>query len=118
MLAPAFAVAPEPARARLSGMPRWAVTVGVFILAFGLAVARRPSSVLRPEVFNEDGQVFFLGTFFGSVVETLFRTYQGHLHLVPRLVALLERVVPISSAPLVSNIASLLVVAGVATLAF
>jgi hypothetical protein len=111
-------VATEPARARLSALPRWAITAGVLILAFGLAVARRPSSVLRPEFFNEDGQVFFLGTFFGSPVETLFRSYQGYLHLVPRLVALLERAVPITSAPLVSNVASLLVVAGVATFAF
>lgn len=92
-----------------------AVRHGVVIsVAFALLLGRRPSMLTRAEFFNEDGQIFFLGTYFGSPVESVLRPYQGYLHVVPRLLALIERMVPIALAPLVANAAALLIVAALA----
>lgn len=88
------------------------------LLLFGLVllieVLRRPETILRAEFRVEDGQVFFLGTFFdpGGGILT---PYQGYLHVVPRTVALVERAVPTAWAPVVSNSGALIIGAMVAT---
>lgn len=84
------------------------------LVAVTVLALRRPTTLTRAEFFNEDGQVFYLGTYFGDLAEVLFRPYQGYLHLVPRVVSLGERVVPIELAPLLGNLLSLIVVAAVA----
>lgn len=86
----------------------------VLLIGLGLLYERRPSTLDRPEFLAEDGQIFFLGTYFGNPLMTIFRPYQGYIHLIPRLIALLERAVPVASAPLVGNLAALLVVAAIA----
>ncbi|MBI2781868.1 MAG: hypothetical protein HYX55_08760 [Chloroflexi bacterium] len=94
----------EAASARLATVP------GVFLVALALAVARRPETITNPTFFNEDGQVFYLGAWFSSP----WTPYAGYLHLVPRLVAYIERAVPVELAPLVGNTVALLVMAAVA----
>jgi hypothetical protein len=47
-------------------------------------------------------------------MDGVLRPYEGYLHVVPRLTALLERVVPISSAPLVANVAAVGIAVAVA----
>ena len=106
------AVGAAAARAwsRLPAALRWSL---VLAGAVGIQLLRRPETLLRPEFFNEDGQVFYIGTYFGSPLETILRPYAGYLHLVPRLVALLSRLVPVADAPLVTNTAALLITAAV-----
>ena len=84
------------------------------VLALAALIARRPEIITRAEFYAEDGRVFFLGTWFGSPLDVLLRPYNGYLHLVPRTVGLLERLVPIQSAPLLGNFIALLIVALVA----
>ncbi|HYK96125.1 MAG TPA: hypothetical protein VE011_09710 [Candidatus Dormibacteraeota bacterium] len=79
-----------------------------------LLVARRPQILLTPEFRVEDGQTFFLGTYFGSPLDGVLRPYEGYLHVVPRLIALLERVPPIQFAPLVANLAAIAIAVAVA----
>jgi hypothetical protein len=84
------------------------------VLAITIVVLRRPESLTDAAFFYEDGQVFYIGAFFGSPLDQLTRQYEGYLHVIPRLVAMLERLVPPASAPLIGNGVALLVVVGVA----
>ena len=95
---------------RLPAPARWSL---VLAGAVGIQLLRRPETLLRPEFFNEDGQVFYIGTYFGTPLQTILRPYAGYLHLLPRLVALLSRLAPVADAPLVTNTAALLVTAAV-----
>ena len=93
----------------------WAIRWSTFIIVSVLILfARSPGILLNAEFANEDGQTFFLGTYFGSPLEVVFRPYAGYLHLVPRLAAYGERAVPIAWAPFVANLTSLLIIAAVA----
>ena len=89
-------------------------TATLFAVALVLLILRRPSTVLQAEFWNEDGQVFYVGSWFGSAFEQLTRSYAGYLHLVPRAAAWAERSVDIAVAPLVANSLSLAIVAGLA----
>ncbi len=95
---------------RLPAPARWSLVIAG---AVGIQLLRRPETLLRPEFFNEDGQVFYIGTYFGTPLQTILRPYAGYLNLVPRLVALLSRLVPVADAPLVTNSAALLITGAV-----
>jgi hypothetical protein len=84
------------------------------VLALAASFARRPETITRAEFYAEDGRVFYLGTWFGSPLDVLLRPYNGYLHLVPRTVGLLERLVPIQWAPALGNTVALLIVALIA----
>jgi hypothetical protein len=81
----------------------------VFVSAVALAFLRRPETLTSPAFWNEDGQIFFLGTWYS----TPLTSYAGYLHLFPRLAAYLERLAPIELAPLIGNGIALLVMAAV-----
>lgn len=87
----------------------------VFAASFAVLILRRPQVLTRAEFFNEDGQVFFVGSFFGSSLEQLARSYAGYLNVVPRIVAWIEHLVAVGFAPLVGNLIAVLIVAGIAT---
>lgn len=89
-------------------------TVAIFAAAMLILFARRPETLMRAEFRHEDGQVFYLGTFFGSL-GSVFEGYQGYVHVVPRLVALASRLFPVEWAPLVTNFLAFAITAGVAT---
>jgi hypothetical protein len=112
---------PEEARSRwrrarfaFGWFDGWSYVPFAVVAGTLLYVIRRPQILTRAEFRVEDGQTFFLGTFFGSPIEGILRPYQGSVHVVPRLVALLERAVPIASAPLVANVAAVAIAVGVA----
>jgi hypothetical protein len=91
-----------------------AVTPAVVgIAAFILLALRRPTSVYDPEFVFEDGREFFMGAWRDGPLSVV-HPYAGYLHLTPRLVALLERTVPIQLAPLVGMLLSLAIVAAIA----
>ena len=46
---------------------------------------REPNAVLHPQLWAEDGPVFFLGARRGFAV--WFETYNGYYHLLPRIIA-------------------------------
>lgn len=102
-------------RGALRRMPDSVRDLVIFATALGVAVARRPETLTRPQFFMEDGQIFYLGTYFGSPLERIFATHSGYLHVIPRLLAYLERLGSPSQAPFISNISALVVAAVVAT---
>lgn len=89
------------------------------VIALGLLVVwlRRPETLTQAEFYTEDGQVFYLGTYFGSFLDQILRVYHGFLQMTPRLIAAASRTVPIDLAPLVANGLSLVVVALLAAFA-
>ena len=74
----------------------WAVPL---VLVFAL-VARRPDALLHPQLWAEDGNVFFGDvTAFGPIA-TLLRPYAGYVNLVPRLIADAGSLLPLDAVPL------------------
>lgn len=88
-----------------------AVYSGVFLLLF----ARRPDALLNAQFWAEDGPVFFHAALVDGL-RSFFEGYAGYIHVVPRLVALIALIFPFNLQPLVYNLASLLIAAGVLTL--
>ncbi len=82
-----------------------------FGLAFVGFFLRRPGSLTHAEFAYEDGRVFYLGSWFGSPIDQLVRPYAGYIHLIPRFVGVLERLVAPAWAPFVSNLAALIIAA-------
>jgi hypothetical protein len=109
----------EAAKGAAAAVPaRWrepAYLAAIAVAGAVLVVARRPQVLITPEFRVEDGQTFFLGTYFGSPLDGVLRSYEGYLHVVPRLIALLERVPPIQFAPLVANVAAIAITVAVAS---
>lgn len=97
------------------GWPGWSRHLVLFPAALTILILRRPETLTQAEFWNEDGQVFYVGSFFGTPFEQFSRSYAGYLHAVPRVVAWLERLVDTSIAPFVGNGIALLVVAGIAS---
>lgn len=88
--------------------------LAVAAFAFIILIARRPEAIFRSEFSFEGGSVFYIGTYFGSIPESLFRPYAGYQHLLPRLISFAERAVTVEAAPLVSHLISLGLLAGLA----
>jgi hypothetical protein len=94
----------------LAGVPPW---VWVGIAAFGLLFLRRPDVLIDAQFYAEDGPIFYLGGLLEGGAGIL-HPYAGYIHLVPRLVALLEAAVPVAWAPTLANLFSFLLAAGLA----
>lgn len=70
------------------------VLVGCVVLAL-----RRPEGLLSPRFFAEDGAILFKGAFENPFWQSLVLSYAGYPELVPRLVAGLAELFPLSLAP-------------------
>lgn len=81
----------------------------IFLLAYFVIVLRRPDALLHPQFCVEDGHVFFADAYNYGWWRSLFGVYQGYLHTVPRLAASLALLAPLSLAPLVTNLAAIVV---------
>ena len=88
--------------------------IAIAAVAFVILAARRPEAIFRSEFSFESGSVFYIGTYFGSVPESLFRPYAGYQHLLPRIISFAERAVPVGLAPLASHLIVLAVLAALA----
>lgn len=85
--------------------------VVVTVAAFASIFARRPEQLLSAEFYGEDGAVFYVGTYFGSVPQVLFRPYAGYDNVLTRLLAYVERAVPVLWAPFIANLGAMILVA-------
>lgn len=94
----------------LARVPPW---VWVGIAAFGILFLRRPDVLTDAQFYAEDGPVFYLGALLEGGA-SLLHSYAGYIHLVPRLVALLEATVPVAWAPTLANLTAFLIAAGLA----
>lgn len=86
---------------------------------FALLVARRPEMLLKPEMYAESAPVFYVPTFFNDMATLIATPYAGYLHLVPRIVASVDRLVVPQAVPMleafVSNVGIVLIAGFIAS---
>ena len=79
------------------------IYAAIIIVAFILAVSRRPDVVFHPQFWAEDGEIWYANAYNHGIVSTLFQTYAGYFALIHRLVADLSLALPLRLAPLFFN---------------
>ena len=72
---------------------------GLVLLGASVLALRRPEGLLAPRFFAEDGAIFFRGAFEHPFWTSLVLPHAGYPELVPRLLAALAEVFPLSLAP-------------------
>ena len=87
------------------GQLSWCLSIFVIFVL----IIRKPSALLNPQFWAEDGTVFFVDAF-SSGFSSLSITYADYFHTFPRLIAYLGGIFPITSVPFIYNICSLLLV--------
>jgi hypothetical protein len=85
----------------------------IFVFVFVLLVSRRPDAVFHPQFYAEDGTLWFADAYnFGwsAFTRLAYRSWNSaYSSLLTRLVAQLSLFVPFAYAPLVFNLAALVV---------
>ena len=107
-------IAPEPMAAKALSTPertglRWYWQIAVVCSSIALVFSRQPDAFLHPQFFAEDGHVWFAEAYNFGWFTALFRVQDGYFQTLPRLAAALSLLAPLTSAPLVMNLAGLLV---------
>lgn len=93
---------------------RWEAALAVvalLVLATALQLLRVGPGVAFESLWAEDGPVFLQGAIEHGFWADLWTTYAGYLVVVPRLIGLAARLVPLEDAPLVVTLLSAAVVA-------
>jgi len=91
-------------RSELTG--RWIVFFITLCLALAvLLLIRRPDALLNPQFWAEDGNLLFYQQFYGEA--SLLKPYAGYLIVLLRAVAKLADFPPVRYAPLIYNLAAL-----------
>jgi hypothetical protein len=80
----------------------------LFALVFLILVSRKPEAFFHAQFYAEDGVVFYREQLVYGVRSLLF-PYNGYLHLVPRLTALLASFFPAIAAPFIFSVVSAMV---------
>jgi hypothetical protein len=57
------------------------------VLCAGILAARRPDAVQNPQLFGEEGFIFYQEAYVHGAWPALFRSYAGYHHAIPRMVA-------------------------------
>jgi len=99
---------PRPAD---SAIGRASAHLLVFAAAFGLAATRRPDALLHAQFSAEGGTVFFAEAYnYGIASFFMPVPHAGYLQIFPRLIALSASLFPLSTAPFVVNVVSLVLI--------
>ena len=113
----ATALAPTAA-GRAPWVPTWAVTLSrvealtvavASLMAVGAVIARRPSSVVHPQLWAEDGAVWVHDAYTRGWWRPLLQPHTGYLQDFPRLVSDIGLLLPLSWLPALFVIASIVV---------
>lgn len=88
--------------------PRPGLIILLGLFYFAALVSRRPSVLLRPQFWAEDGQLFYQQAHELGFFHPFLIPYAGYLHTLPRLTAGLSLLLPLSVAPLLFSLVALL----------
>lgn len=80
----------------------------VFLLAFVVIVSRRPDAIFHAQFYAEDGHFWFAEAYNLGWWPALFHTFGGYFQPLPRLVASLALLAPLSTVPLLFNLIAIL----------
>jgi len=81
----------------------------VFAAAVVLIISHRPDVISNPQFWAEDGAVWYAEAHNLGWWKVLFEPLGGYLNTFPRLIGALAQAVPLSVAPLFSNLIAILV---------
>ncbi len=93
-------VAPGRRTTRLTSVPTPVLVALTAMVGVAIAVARCPSTIRHPELYAEDGLVWFSDAYNHGPWRPLLWAHTGYLQTFPRLVADLGLLVPIRRLPL------------------
>src|SRR3546814_14536303 len=91
-------------RLQVSGY--WLVLITACV---AVVILRRPDVVLNPQFWAEDGKIWFANVHNLGAWQSLFLPQNGYLQTLSRLVAGIAALVPMQWAPLVFNLAAIMV---------
>ena len=91
-------------------------SLALFLLSFGLLFAKSPDALLRPQLWAEDGAIFYAQQL-GRSWPQLFVPYAGYMNFIPRLVAWLLAGVSPAHIPLSYNFSAIILSAACITCA-
>lgn len=107
---------PRPVRSR-----RWSIAFGYL----GCGIAATALLLLEPagrppfdSIWAEDGKVFLTQALGPHWYSSIFSSYEGYLHIVPRLFGIAARLIPLSDAAILFTVGSAAIRAGVALFVF
>ena len=86
--------------------PATCTLVLIGLLIFFILAGKSPDAISNPQLWAEDGTVFFAQQF-GHALPQVFTTYAGYLHLIPRLIAWIATAFSYNTEPLIYNFAAL-----------
>jgi hypothetical protein len=89
---------------------RWQF-LGTTAVLFVLLILRRPDAFLNPQLWAEDGVIFFKEQLVYGFWQSVLTPHADYLHLVPRLTAALGSLLPVAWVPLVFTSVALLLAA-------
>ncbi|HEY5198088.1 MAG TPA: hypothetical protein VIJ51_13790 [Solirubrobacteraceae bacterium] len=72
-------------------------------------ISRRPDAITDAQFWAEDGTIFYANVYAHGVLATLVVPIGGYLNALPVLVTGIARTVPLTQAPLVTNLAAIAV---------
>ncbi len=96
-------------QARGRRLPSWALVGLAMAVGMGIIISRRPDVISYPQLWAEDGRVFFLQAYQMGFWASLWHPYAGYLQLTPRLAIGLAMLLPLVRLPLVLNLIGLLI---------
>lgn len=96
-------------QARGRRLPSWALVGLALLVGMGITISRRPDVISYPQLWAEDGRVFFLQAYQLGFWASLWHPYAGYLQLTPRLAIGLGLLVQFVRLPLVLNLLGLLI---------
>ncbi len=88
---------------------RWYWQLAAVCAAAAIVFSRQPDALLHAQFFAEDGHVWFADAYNRGWFASLFRAQDGYFQTLPRLAAALALLAPLTFAPLVMNLAGLLI---------
>lgn len=102
------------AQGRVNRRPQWlqaspTLVLGASVLALLLLVSRQPSAVVNPQLFAEDGRVWFQNAYQFGPFQPLLWPYLGYLETFQRLIAGAALLLPLSLVPVLFTWVSLVV---------
>jgi len=103
---------PEGPRRPVRTDPAWRVVAAVWVgCATVLQLYRTPGVPAWDTLWQEDGGIFYTDALRHHLLDALTRSYNGYLHLVPRLLAALAVHLPLRDVAVIFAFSSALVVA-------
>jgi hypothetical protein len=86
-----------------------ATIVGASLVALALLISRQPSAIVHPQIFGEDGKVWFHAAYQFGPFRPLLWPYLGYLETFQRLIAGAALLLPLTLIPAFFTWVSLMV---------